>query len=286
MFNSYLIIKAVDYIITKGKYETTDLLALIKLFDAAYPSSHKFSVDFLRWQYLDNPNGIVVSFNAWTKNGEMAAHYAAIPVEMMIGGKVEKGLLSLNTATHPLHQGKRLFTRLASQTYDYAKEHGYKYVIGVANANSTHGFLKYLGFYQIAPLDVKVGIGDVYARPFDTSKNRMYYNEETMRWRLACPQFHYSYDGDTIYGSIDKPLFNTVVARMPEYGGKLSLPKKNGVFALYVGLGIYIKGCYVNLPKFIKRSPFNLIFKDLTDGDLPVMTKDNIIFQLLDYDVA
>ena len=58
-------------------------------------------------------------------------------------------------------------------------------------------------------------------------------------------------------------------------------------FNLYVGLGLEHKsGLYFNMPKFIKHSPFNLIFKDMSDGELPTINKDNIFFQLIDYDVA
>jgi hypothetical protein len=41
----------------------------------------------------------------------------------------------------------------------------------------------------------------------------------------------------------------------------------------------------MKMPKFIKHSPFNLIYQDLTGGQLPGMTPDNVFYQLLDYDV-
>ena len=55
---------------------------------------------------------------------------------------------------------------------------------------------------------------------------------------------------------------------------------------LYVGLGAKPKGIFINVPKFIRPSPFNLIFMDLTEGKLPKVTKENIFFQLFDFDVA
>lgn len=280
-----------EYKIELGDYSTDENFTQLRaLFDAAYgiDKAVKLSPEFLKWQYLDNPLGEVLSFNAWAEDGEMAGHYATIPVKMMLGGKIEKGLLSLNTATHPKHQGKGLFTKLASATYAYAKENGYKFVIGVANANSTHGFLKKLGFYMVAPLEVKVGLGSAFANVDRTEKNYCYYDQETLKWRLACPSFSYSLKGNAILGNRNEPCFKTYVASIPAGVdvNKLGLKEKGSLFGLYIGLGIKTGGCYVNLPKFIKRSPFNLIFKDLTDGELPVITKDNIFFQLLDYDVA
>ena len=118
----------------------------------------KFSFEYLKWQYADNPVGPIVGFNAYLDN-VLAAHYVTMPIYMNIDGKRTLGLLSLNTATHPDHRGKRLFSILAERTYQYAAENGYKFVIGVANANSTHGFIKYLKFKLIGSLTFKIGIG-------------------------------------------------------------------------------------------------------------------------------
>lgn len=278
-----------EYNIVLGNYSTDEKIAQLReLFDAAYGKEKtvKLSAEFLKWQYLDNPNGKVVSFNAWSEDGEMAGHYATIPVKMVLDGKVVLGLLSLNTATHPKHQGKGLFTKLANATYEYAKENGYKFVIGVANANSTHGFLKKLGFYLVAPLEVKVGMGNPFKNVDFTGKNYCNYDAETLKWRLACPAFEYTQKGNAILGSRNEPCFKTCVAPVPAGANETGLKKEGSLFGLYVGLGIKTSGLYVNLPKFIKRSPFNLIFRDLTDGELPKITTENIVFTLMDYDVA
>ena len=264
-----------------------EVMALLHL---TFPERiEKFSFDYLKWQYLENPRGKVVAFNAYTQDGEIAAHYATIPVVMMINNQESNGLLSLNTATHPDHRGKRLFTILAQRTYDYAKEElGRKFVIGVANANSTHGFLKYLGFYLVSPLDVKVGFGSPYAQSMPQGKNYIFYDEPTMQWRLQCPYFSYSIKSGTVFGSLDKPLFHTAVAKMPNQldPEQFGLERASSVFTLHIGVGYKLKSTFFNLPKFIKRSPFNLIFKDMSDGLLPKMTSDNIVFQLIDFDVA
>ncbi len=261
-----------------------------KLLHISFPKrADKFSSEYLKWQYVDNPRGEVIAYNAYDQDGNIAAHYAVIPVEMMIEGKIVKGLLSLNTATHPDHRGKRLFTILAERTYSRAQELGHKFVIGVANANSTHGFLKNLGFYLIAPLEVKVGLGSPFKKKsLLVEKNHIHYDEDTMRWRLRCPYFSYSYNGDTIYSKIDKPLFHTAVASViePIRVNELGLKKTSAPLNLYVGLGYKVGCSYFKLPSFIKRSPFNLIFKDLSEGQLPKMTTGNITFQLLDFDVA
>ena len=278
-----------DYIIEYcDDYHPGILSQLIGLMNASFPDC-EFKENYYQWQYMDNPSGRVVSYNAFAEDGQMVAHYAAIPIKMVLNGKVEIGLLSLNTATHPAHQGKRLFTKLADLTYKKAAELGYKFVIGVANANSTHGFLKYLNFYLVAPLDFKVGIGDIFKHAKNIKKNKVYYDENILKWRLNNPEFQYSYAGHSLYGNRKEPLFHASVATIPECVDKsdFGIKKAFDVFNIYVGLGLEKNGgLYFNLPSFIKRSPFNLIFRDLTGGSLPLITKENIFFQLLDYDVA
>lgn len=277
-----------NYKIQFGEYDDALIKSVVTLFEACFDWTDKFSFEYIKWQYMDNPNGQVVSYNAFDENNNLAAHYAAIPIKMSFGNEIAPGLLSLNTATHPNHQGKKLFTKLATLTYEKAYDMGYKFVIGVANANSTHGFLTKLGFYFVAPLEVKIGIGDIYKASFNPDKFSVFYNENVLKWRLKCPGYKYSSLGNTIYGDRKEPMFHTCVAKMPAGLSResLGLPKTKDIFNLYVGLGIDRKCCYFSLPKFIKRSPFNLIFKDLTNGEMPVVTKDNIVFQLMDFDVA
>lgn len=243
----------------------------------------KFSYDYLKWQYADNPVGPIVGFNAYMGD-VLAAHYVTMPIYMNINGEKTMGVLSLNTATHPDHQGKRLFTTLADKTYQYASEHGYKFVIGVANANSTHGFIKHLGFKLIGPLTFKVGVGQNIYPQRDYTFTR-YWNEEIMDWRLKNPSMKYYKNGDMIVSPI-KIGFKKLVYHDKDglfTGDKLSFRP----FNLYIGYGTNLKkGMYCSVPKFVERSPFNLIFRDLTGGQLPEVTKDNILFELIDFDVA
>ena len=273
-----------DYRIEQVKVDAAALTEILQLMHLSFAGhSEKFSPEYLKWQYADNPVGQIVGFNAY-KEDVLAAHYVAMPIYMMIDGKKTLGLMSLNTATHPEHQGKRLFTTLASKTYEYAAENGYKFVIGVANANSTHGFIKHLGFKLIGPLTFKIGVGQNLYQRKDYTFTR-YWDKEIMDWRLTNPSMQYNKNGDMVVSPI-KPGFKKLVYHDAE--GLVALPKLHGrPFNLYIGFGADLsKGIYCGIPKFIEHSPFNLIFRDLTGGTLPEVTKDNILFELLDFDVA
>ena len=70
-----------------------------------FPHTSQFTDAYLAWQYVQNPVGPVVGVNAYAGDA-LAAHYVTLPMEARVGGVTVRGLLSLNTATHPDHQGK------------------------------------------------------------------------------------------------------------------------------------------------------------------------------------
>ena len=242
-----------------------------------------FTSDGFKHWYIDNPFGRAISFNAF--DGEkMVAHYVCVAKKMLIDGRVVNGIHSMATVTHPNYRGRGLFKTLAKLTYDYARDNGYEFVIGVANANSFPGFMKYFPFQFVSKLDFKVGYGrHVAAKPNMTFMG--FWNEDSIKWR--CRE-DYTQAGDTIIGTHGK-FSHTLVGNFDEQLiASVNLPKAGLSIkpTLYIGLGGVPQGVFINMPSFIKHSPFNLIFMDLTDGKLPKMTKDNVFFQLLDFDVA
>ena len=131
------------------------LAAYADLLGRVFGRSAKFTAEALAWRYRDNPAGMVVGADAW--DGErLAAHYVTCPTVALVEGREVTGLLSLNTATDPEYQGRGLFTALAQATYEQGRAAGYGFVIGVANANSTPGFLRKLAFQDVGRLEAGV----------------------------------------------------------------------------------------------------------------------------------
>lgn len=275
-----------EYKIKQFLFDDNDkfLSQLVDLQNIVYEGNHIFTIEVFRYWYLENPMGRVISFNAFFGD-ELAAHYACIPYKMMIEGRIVLGLLSMATVTHPNHRGNGLFKQLAKATYDYAAKNDYEFVIGVANANSFHGFMKYFPFTFVSKLDVKIGFGG----KITANKNKLfstYWDKDSLEWRLACVGRKYNKQKNSICGKF-KPCVETFMGKFPsELISEIDLQKgSNTSLKLYVGLGADIKSLYFEVPKFIKHSPFNLIFLDLT-GKLPEINKDNVFFQLIDFDVA
>src|SRR5688572_23378942 len=104
-----------EYDVREVTTDDAGLGATAKLLRATFPGVPKFTERFLQWQYRSNPDGPIVGFSAW-RGEELAAHYVVQPLAAAVDGRPERGVLSLNTATHPDHQGRRLFTTLAART--------------------------------------------------------------------------------------------------------------------------------------------------------------------------
>jgi len=261
-----------------------ELNQLVTLQNEAYKERGiTFSKDSFRNWYVKNPCGKAISFNAFDGD-KMVAHYVCIIKQMLIDGRVVNGINSMATVTHPDYRGRGLFKTLAKMTYDCARDNGYEFVIGVANANSYPGFMKYFPFQSVGQLDFKVGYGR-HIKQDGEKKFSGYWTKETLKWR--CRKF-YKQAGDTIIGEHGR-FSRTLVGRFDEQMVSSADLPNAGISikpSLYIGLGGTPQGLFMNMPKFIKHSPYHLIFMDLTDGKLPKMTKDNVFFQLFDFDVA
>jgi GNAT superfamily N-acetyltransferase len=265
----------------------------IELFSTCFPSATHFSAEYLSWLYWKNPEGSVVGFDAW--DGErLAAHYVCIPATIALFGKTCKAMLSLNTATHPDYQGKGLFTSLAAKTYGLGASNGIECIFGVANANSTPGFLKKLNFTKIASLDAKVGFGRLQAQMGAVEKYvefRRVWTKETLAWRLSNPINPVSLVGQgadiLCLASARKPLFGAI-AEIPQFDGP-PVSVHRGIYPIRAYIGLVppqrggVKGNYFELPQVMRPSPLNLIFRPLADG-LDVPTKEGILLSFLDFD--
>lgn len=274
--------------IRKSDFDTTfELQQLVELQNEVYKERGiVFSrEDFKRW-YIDNPFGKAISFNAF--DGDcMAAHYVCIPTKMNIEGRVVDGIKSMATVTHPNYRGKGLFKTLAKMTYDCARDMGYEFVIGVANANSFPGFMKYFPFVFVSQLEVKIGFGTHIEQDGEKTYSS-YWDADALNWRTKCGGANYCRGNNAIIGKYNN-VVQTYMGGFPDSLLSATEIEKKGsplIPKLYVGLGAKFNSHYFTVPKFVKHSPFNLIFQDLTDGKLPPITKDNTFFQLIDFDVA
>jgi GNAT superfamily N-acetyltransferase len=257
--------------------DTATLASYGDLFRACFPTTDKFTGAYLRWLYVDNPDGAALGFDAW--DGErLAAHYACVPARAWVEGEQVAVLLSLNTATHPDYQGKGLFTRLAALTYEAGAAAGFDGVYGVANANSTPGFVRKLGFQLVRPLEARIGLGPLLHRPKAPARALSFersWSDSALRWRCASPhnpvfargagaklRFHAAAAGHKLpaYAELDAAELDAA-GLAPGSGPALS--------PLRLFIGLAPDACsrywnYAGIPMRLRPSPLNLIYRSFT----------------------
>lgn len=268
----------------------------LALFSTCFPSSSICRSDYIDWLYRLNPDGEVVGFNAYDGT-TLAAHYVCIPARAMVGGQVVKVLLSLNTATHPSYQGKGLFTKLADLTYHAGASMGFDAVYGVANANSTPGFTRKLGFQLIGPLRSTVGLGPLgldFGRLPDLQFQRLW-DSEALTWRCNSPlrPLTVRQQSDRLLVLSPALLGGACMAAAELQGTSLSFDVRtqiSGRFAsplrLFLGCippSAQRRSCFVDIPHRFRPSPLNLIYRSLS-GRVNAIDPEAVLFNFLDFD--
>lgn len=264
-----------------------------ELFVRCFSEADKFRPPVLKWLYAENPDGTVLGFDAF--DGEqLVAHYACVPTSISIGGHTVKSLLSLNTATHPDYQGKGLFSKLADLTYTAAAEEGFHSVYGVANGNSTPGFVRKLGFQLVQPLEAMVGIGGLgldFDKILRNAQFERVWTPESLRWRCANPANPVSGFTTPELTGFHTRAMGTLLPAYAELPGVLGLDgggrcRPSSPLRLYLGLVPDDCGrfaAYASIPLRLRPSPLNLIFRCLSDQALR-LDAGSIHFSFLDFD--
>ncbi|MDO8380739.1 GNAT family N-acetyltransferase [Phenylobacterium sp.] len=243
-----------------------ELAAYSALLQKVFGAAEKFSPEALAWRYRDNPDGAVLGFDAWDGD-RLCAHYVTCPTTARIGTESVRGLLSMNTATDPDYAGQGLFTRLAQAAYAAAPREGFGFVMGVANANSTPGFLRKLGFQLVAPLEA----GLLLRRPsrFETTDTgfRIDWTPRRLAWRLANPASAYGVRDRAGLTLISAPTHLPLVRCVGFVSEGLVEPGGPALGAsLFIGLEprLDLRSLgLLRLPQRFRPSPLNLIYRPL-----------------------
>lgn len=265
----------------------------VALFSACFPGSDKFSLPYLRWLYCENPAGSAIGFDAWDGD-HLAGHYICVPAYASANGVRINTMLSLNTATHPAYQGKGLFTQLAEKTYAAAAAAGVTSVHGVANANSTPGFVRKLGFQLIEPLHACIGFGGLhsdYARRTQDISFVRDWSPETLAWRCINPanRVRHRNHGDLVqFSARSHNRLLSAYAELPARDSVMSDDAPFSILGARLFLGLIPEHArrfhfYGDIPQRLRPSPLNFIYRSFSDK-VAQLEKGNVSLTFLDFD--
>lgn len=298
---------------------STDDAPTTRLLGEVFPEGPGGDPAYLDWLYRASPFGPVVEVNVDDEAGR-AAHYAVVPCALRVDGGSRRGALSLNTAVHERARGGGVFTRLAEETFAAAAARGITDVIGVANANSTPGFTRRLGFTLVGPLPVRVliprrGGRAVTSRAVDGAllgsaafraalDGRLVtpaeglareWTPETLGWRLSCPTGRYAWheSGDAAMVTTVARTRGIPVAIVLKVlsAGPVPVPAARRLIgaacrfhraplALHAGVNPRFPLEGTPLPDRLRPSPLNFIHRSLEGAPSPVLAD----FEFLDFD--
>jgi GNAT superfamily N-acetyltransferase len=295
--------------------------ATAALLRSTFPDATRISApEYLRWLYEDSPFGPVVEANLDDEQGR-AGHYAVVPIGLVSDGVECRGALSLNTAVDERARGGGVFVTLATEAIERAERQGMAMIVGVANANSTPGFVKRLSFELIGPLPATVLVPTPWRRrvrsawagdevfaaagvaadlePLLAPPPRglaRAWTPEALRWRLAAPGSRYALHRSEHALAVStadhsKPvpvaMLLKVFASEPlgaaERGALVGAACRlhRAPLALHVGINEVAGFRGPALPGRLRSSPLNLIVRRL-QGAPP--HSDIARFEFLDFD--
>ncbi len=98
--------------------------------------------DAWRWKHMTNPFGASYVYLAHDERGQVAGMRAFMQWRFQAGGQPVRAVRAVDTATHPDHQRRGIFTMLTLHTLHEVEKDGVGMVFNTPNQQSMPGYLK------------------------------------------------------------------------------------------------------------------------------------------------
>ena len=282
--------------------EREQLVEISKFLKSVWAGDKKLSPEYLQWLYAENPDGPIIGYNARLPTGELVGHYVVAPAKIRTSVNDKTTILTsalcLNTAVGEKARGQGLFTKLAELTFDLCRKNGIECIFGVANDQSTPGFIRKLGFIKKQSLPITMHFGLRSKQEQQSGSNNFYGNYaerqwgcKGLNWRLKNPCREYTYDAKnqrlfTRANSFCDVLVKSSVSKEIDLlaGSTLNHPRDRPT--LYFGEANSPVKSFLSfaIPDRFKPVPLNVIFKPLVEMS---MLDDHapLLLEPLDFDL-
>lgn len=147
------------YVLTP--YADADEPQVLRLMEAALgpgPAGGR-SATLWRWKHLENPFGPSYTSLARTPDGEVVGLRTFMRWGFAYKGHTLHAVRAVDTATHPAHQRRGIFTALTQHVLQHAWHSGVDLVFNTPNRSSLPGYLK-MGWHEVGRLQPLVRVLD------------------------------------------------------------------------------------------------------------------------------
>ena len=111
--------------------------------------------EFFRWKHLENPFGRSFMLVAET-DGRIVGLRAFMRWEFVAGDRRFRAVRAVDTATHPDHQGKGIFSRLTLEALDALRDEA-DFIFNTPNEKSLPGYLK-MGWQVVGQVPIRIRV--------------------------------------------------------------------------------------------------------------------------------
>lgn len=130
-------------------------LEIRQVIKAAFKSPHLLPENYLIKNIQSNAS-MPSFFLAAREKGEVIGCNAFLANDFVLNNKPYVGFQSCWSATHPDHQGKKVFMNMINEGKRILKDTGAGFLYGIANDNSNPIFIKKLGFIETPAVYVRI----------------------------------------------------------------------------------------------------------------------------------
>ncbi len=138
-------------------YDDADEAAVLDLLNASLGGGPAGSrpAEFFRWKHLENPFGRSFMLVAET-DGRIVGLRAFMRWEFMARDRRFRAVRAVDTATHPDHQGRGIFSKLTLEALDALRDQA-DFVFNTPNEQSLPGYLK-MGWRVVGRVPIRVRV--------------------------------------------------------------------------------------------------------------------------------